>query len=63
MIIFNSNSNFIYKIEFCIGGIRAVLDEELIAAHHGTKLSIDIVGYLEEHQIYFNLLTFLQCLE
>lgn len=26
--------------------MRAVSDEEVIAAHHGTKLSIDVVGYL-----------------
>ena len=27
-------------------GMRAIPDEEVIAAHHGTKLSVDIVGYL-----------------
>ncbi|CAF1186441.1 unnamed protein product [Adineta steineri] len=27
-------------------GMRAVPDEEVLAAHHGTKLSIDVVGYL-----------------
>jgi hypothetical protein len=26
--------------------MRAVPDEEVIAAHHGTKLSVDIVGFL-----------------
>ena len=26
--------------------MRSISDEEVIAAHHGTKLSIDIVGYL-----------------
>jgi hypothetical protein len=26
--------------------MRAVSDEEVIAAHHGTKLSVDVVGYL-----------------
>jgi hypothetical protein len=26
--------------------MRAVPDKEVIAAHHGTKLSVDIVGYL-----------------
>ncbi|CAF1314247.1 unnamed protein product [Adineta ricciae] len=27
-------------------GMRAVSDEEVLAAHHGTKLTIDVVGYL-----------------
>ncbi|UJR16232.1 hypothetical protein I4U23_003142 [Adineta vaga] len=27
-------------------GMRAVPDEEVLAAHHGTKLSVDVVGYL-----------------
>jgi hypothetical protein len=26
--------------------MRAVSDEEVITAHHGTKLSVDVVGYL-----------------
>jgi hypothetical protein len=26
--------------------MRAVPDEEVIAAHHGTKLSVDLVGFL-----------------
>ncbi len=26
--------------------MRAVSDEEVLAAHHGTKLSVDIVGFL-----------------
>lgn len=26
--------------------MRAVSDEEVLAAHHGTKLSVDVVGYL-----------------
>lgn len=26
--------------------MRAVSDKEVIAAHHGTKLSVDIVGFL-----------------
>ena len=27
-------------------GMCAVPDEEVIKAHHGTKLSVDVVGYL-----------------
>jgi hypothetical protein len=34
------------KILFYISGMRAVPDEEVIAAHHGTKLSVDVVGFL-----------------
>jgi len=33
-------------ILFYISGMRAVSDEEVLAAHHGTKLSVDIVGFL-----------------
>ena len=33
-------------VVFVVSGMRAVPDEEVIAAHHGTKLSIDVVGYL-----------------
>ena len=29
-----------------VSGMRAVPDEEVLAAHHGTKLTIDVVGYL-----------------
>ena len=34
------------EILFRITGMRAVPDEEVIPAHHGTKLSVDVVGFL-----------------
>lgn len=36
----------VFLFAFLRSGMRAVPDKEVIDAHHGTKLSVDVVGFL-----------------
>ena len=49
MSIEKKRFSFVFDEEFSqffISGMRPVSDAEVIAAHHGTKLSVEFLGYL-----------------